>query len=283
MDLRALSGAVALVGGLFALPASLWWSTTERHSAAAARVLRDLATPSDLIILSSRLSARPDPGGLMRPFGALATVVVDPAGTLPDLSTFPQPRFFLVGEGLDPVALGAPRRELREGGVVEATAPHAGELLVKRMESLVVSVEKDGAVQPCRPPHASGGVRCGKEGWQYVGPVVIKARDRLVACLWSHPVRDHTMHVDIPVTGVSRAALWLQYADDARGEPGRPPINVTTAVDGNTVEQKACSNAGDGRCALDTAIPTGARTLRLSLSTTDAARQLNCLGGELIP
>lgn len=282
--------AVSTVG----VPLSLWWTTTERLTAAVADRLRGVATPGDLILISSSLKqGGADPAGLMRPFGALATVVVDPQGLLPDLSTFPQERVFLVGE-LDKKQLGLSHWQRLSTDVVLGVVQRPGRAVVGLMDRLMVSVEKDGQTRPCNPPHVSGGVRCGGQPWQHVGPAVIRANNRLVACLWAHPFHQHVMHMDFAPQGSSTARLWLQYTDDVIRDAPRPEVRLVASSGGKTLSQVMCTNHHQdgatglrGHCPLEVELPqqvaAGQPWLRLSISTSDAARQLLCLGGELIP
>jgi hypothetical protein len=297
---RVLPALAALLG-MVAVPAALWSTVTERHVATAARTVRGLARPGDLVLVSASWAGRqPDPAGLMRPFGALATAVVDPARPGPDLVTFPQERFFLVGEDLDGARMGLASWESLPGTVRVGAPARVGVPLLRLAERLAVSVERDGVARPCAGPHASGGVRCGGAPWQYVGPVVLEARGREVACLWAHPVRDHVLRVDVPSPGsAARARLWLQYADEAIHDADRPPLSVEVEALGQRVLTTSCRNrAGTegapdgvpgmpGHCPLEVDVASGdlpdAATpwLRLRIWTTDAARQIACLGGTV--
>src|SRR5688500_11481207 len=107
MDGRAIAATLALAAGVLSVPGSLWWATTERVTRAAAELVRREAGPDDLVVISPSGAPREDLGGLMRPFGDLATVVLEPDGPLPDLTTFPQARVYIVGRGLEAAELGA--------------------------------------------------------------------------------------------------------------------------------------------------------------------------------
>jgi hypothetical protein len=113
-----------------------------------------------------------------------------------------------------------------------------------------------------------------------VGPVVVTAQGRLVSCLWAHPVAGSTMTFTIPA-GPGAVSLWLQFADDALKDAPHPPVEAVLTADGTVLKQASCTNTGSGRCPLGTTLPDGETAVTLSLSTTDAARQLVCLGGEV--
>jgi hypothetical protein len=283
-------GWLATALGTVAVPLALYTVTTERYTAGAASLVDPLATPDDLVLIDAEQDGKEDdPAGLMRPFGSKAVVVVDPAGPLPDLSTFPHPQFFLIGRALTPARLGlAGGVPLSPDVTLVKRTPH-GVPLESLMERLTVSVEKDGNAQACKPKHLSGGLRCGRQPWQYVAPVVVKANDRLVSCLWVHPVHEHTLHLDFPVSGTVDANLWLQFVDDAMLDVERPAVTLTMEAHGGTVGRVQCTNRRPGRCTLSARVesqPTSSApntpALRVSLSTLDAARQLLCLGGALV-
>ncbi len=279
--MRLVTTLVALGAAFAAVPAALWWSTTEHHTAASARAVTAQATPDDLVLLDVRLAGpQPNSAGLMRPFGSLATAVLEPQGPPPDLTTFPQKRAFVVG-ALDPGTMGLTQVEHLNGQTVMGSIPHTGQPVVSLVDRVVASVEKDGVVTPCTQRHPSGGVRCGAQGWQYVGPVVVTARAHLVACLWTHTIHQHVLHLDVPV-GAGPATVWFQFADDALRDAPHPAVEVAAWQGGNALTNTSCLNQGDGRCALQLP-PLAAGTLRLDISTPDAARQLLCLGGEVTP
>lgn len=280
MPASRLLGVVLFLAGCAALPASLWWSTTERATAAAAEVIRARATPDDLVLISSSLSpAAPDPAGLMRPLGALAVTVLDPAGPLPELASFPHERVFLVGDF--PLArLGASAVAPLGAGVHEVRVPRTGRPLGSLLGQLRISTRAPDGVTPCNGRHPGGGVRCGGQPWQYVGPVVVVVEDRLVACLWAHPVQHRVLDLVIPA-GAGAASLWLQYAGEALRDPERPPVVAELSVGGNVLARAECTNRGSGRCPLGAELPSGTAAATVSVSTADAGRQLVCLGGEV--
>ena len=277
--LKTATTLLLLVAAAAAVPGALWWSTTERHVHHAAAAVVPQATANDLVILDARLSPNAsNPAGLTRPFGPLATVVLEPNGPLPDLTTFPQSRAFVVGD-LDAAALGLTNIQPVAPRTVVGTVVHQGVPVVAMVERIMASVEKDGVVRPCTGRHPSGGVRCGNQGWQYVGAVVVPARNRNVACVWTHPIHQHVLHLDVP-TGAGEARLWMQFADEALRDAPHPPVDVVVTQQGATLANVACLNQQEGRCVL-TVPAAQAGTLRVSISTADAARQLVCLGGEV--
>lgn len=288
MAWRAWLSWAGLLAGTAALPAALWWSTTERHVRTAAALVAARAAPSDLVLISGAIGGAqpPDRAGLMRPFGSRATVVVDPAGPLPDLSGFPNPRAFLVGPDFERAnALGPDRQDLG-AGVQVTVRPDAQATLMETLPIARIQVVREGqAPLLCRGAHPSGGVRCGNQPWQYVGPVVVPAHGQLHACLWAHPVPDAQTWMDLPAD--TRAAhLWLQYADEALRDPPRTPLEFAWEVHGVAAGRTSCQNTGSGRCPVDIVVPAAAQstsadapTVRLKWWAGDTGRQLVCLGG----
>jgi len=280
MNARMLLGLVALFSGATAVPVSLWWSATERHTQSAADYIKANATPSDLILIDARLETGAANGaGLMRPFGPLQVAVVTPGGMLPDLSTFPQSRVFLVGE-FTPEELGLSQVERVHPKVQLATVTHSGVPVVSLMDSLRPTVERDGVKTPCKAHHPSGGVRCGNQQWQYVGPVVLTAKGKGVSCLWSHPISGASLIITIPAHH-GKVDLWLQFGDEALKDPPHPPVDATLLSDGKVLQQVACTNTGSGRCSIQADVDEDTHEVQLVISTSDAARQVNCLGGEV--
>jgi hypothetical protein len=262
------------------VPAALWLSTTERAVQAAADAILPELTADDLVIIDSRLAPREDPGGLIRPFAPFATLVLQPTDALPDLTTLPHKRVFLVGDEWAPFA-GPQARHVGPRTSLVAIA-HAGEPIVSLMDSLQVSVEQNGVVRGCMQRHPSGGVRCAGQPWQYVGPAVVQANGKRIACLWTHPVHQHRLHIDVPITPPVRANLWLQYADEALNDSPHPDIVFNAFLDGVLAQSSTCANRKPGRCGLDVDVDVVASSLKLTIETADAARQLICLGGELV-
>jgi len=273
-------GLLVLVAAAAAVPAALWFSTTERHVSGAAAAILPIITPDDLVIIDGNLPFQADPGGLIRPFAPFAAVVMTPEDPQPELSTFPQKRVFLVGKHWE--GLAGPSAQRLADGVLMVEPVHQGELLVTMTDRLRVSVEQGGVQRPCSQRHPSGGVKCGGQPWQWVGPSVVTANGKRHACLWAHPVHQHRLHLDVPVPGPARASLWLQFADEAINDSAHPAILINASVDGNVVSSVTCTNDKPGRCPVVVDVPQGAPGFRLSLETVDAARQLVCLGGEVV-
>lgn len=284
MNGRVTLAFLGLLLGALALPAVLRFSTTEHFVDVAAHAVLPLAGPDDLVIIDGDLTVvAPDPGGLIRPFAPLAAVVMTPAEAHVDLGTFPQRRFFLVGKTWQPASLGLPQGQEIAPGVLMVEPVRAGRPLVGMMGALKLSTSKAGQESPCQGHHVSGGVKCGQQPWQYMGPVVMRANGADLACLWSHPIQGAVLNVDVPAQGVKRIQPWLQFGDDAIHDKEHPPIMLGAWVNGVMLAQVACQNAAPGRCELGVDVPPGTAVVRLTIETQDAARQVSCLGGMVLP
>lgn len=277
--MQRLVGMFGVLVAAAAVPIALWLSTTERHVASAAKLILPIITPDDLVIIDGNLVTHPDPGGLIRPFAPFASVVMNPDEALPELQTFPQKRFFLVGKHWDALAGEGARKLADDVLVVEPR--HDGEMIVAMTDALQVAVEQNGTMRACSQRHPNGGVRCGSQPWQYVAPSVVTANGKRIACLWSHPVHQHRLHINVPVQAPAQARLWLQFADEALNDSPHPPVFLNAFVDGNLVGGVTCTNEKPGRCPL--VVDVKSDSVKLTIETADAARQLVCLGGEIGP
>jgi hypothetical protein len=213
--------------------------------------------------------------------GALAVLVVNPDGPLPDLATLPQNPVFLVGPGLD--ALGAQLTDARDlgHGVVVGNPPGKGTSLVALFPKVTVSVEKDGQRVPCQGrAGASGGKQCGAQPWQNVSPVVFRVKDRLQVCLWAHPFQGGVMVMALP--GVLGGEVWVQFNEDALRDVEHPPVTLEARRGDAVVASLSCVNREDGRCRMVLPDTATAEALELRWSTPDAARQVMCLGGRVV-